>query len=200
MLCPKVVENPDPEVWGGNLQEAILAEDQPDGIVNPDAVPGIPQYSRNMNWINCGTTADIVIPGNSWILFYIGDDHGLVPGSRGISFTKMLEGLQRVNMNISSESKLSRNGELLVGEGYEVLSALEVAVVASLIYTKTGQRILPKKPLSTYSLTRYYAVGYNRTIVGDNNDHSGLFGCGCIRGAQSIGVCAARRVSNHLRE
>merc|ERR1712107_502989 len=127
---------------GGDLLAATLAEDQADHAFDPDTVPGIPPYHPNMNWINWGTQSDLVLPSNCWILFYIGDDGGIVPGTRGISFAQMLEVLRSVNVNMSSESKLSRNGELLVGDGYEILSALEVAIIASLIYTKTGQRIL----------------------------------------------------------
>jgi len=196
-LCPQIVQDPDPAKWGGNMREAVLAEDQPDGVDIPDDRPGIPQYDHRMNWISCGIASDMTVSKSCWMLFYIGDDHSILPNTRGNSFSGMVEGLRKVNAHISGESDLGRNGELLAGEGYEVLSALEVAVVASLIVSKTGQRILPSEP-SSFSLTQYYTVGYNRTIIGDNNEDSGLFGWYRVGGNESIGICAGRRLATSV--
>ena len=195
LLCPQIVQDPDPAIWGGYMMEAVLAEDQPDGVENPDDSPGIPQYDPRMNWIDCGIASDMTVSKSCWMLFYIGDDHSILPNTRGKSFSGMVEGLRKVNSGLSGESGLGRNGELLAGEGYEVLSALEVAVMASLIVSKTGQRILPSEP-SSFSLTRYYTVDYNRTIIGDNNEGSGLFGWyALLGGSESIGICAGRRLA-----
>jgi hypothetical protein len=193
-LCPKIVQDPDPEVWGGDLIDLLLEEDQPaDAYHMPDDSPGVPWFSPFLNYKICGKAKDIAVSESCWMLFYLGDDHGLIPDSRGKSFSQHLDMLRKVNEQINSETKLSRNGELLRGDGYEVLSALEVAIAATLIYSKTGQRIIPADP-DTFTLTKYYAVGYNRIIIGQNNDDTGLFGFYQVSGPNSCGICAARKL------
>ena len=107
--------------------------------------------------------------------------------------TDSLQLLTAANQLVDTGSVLGRNGELLSGEGYEVLSALEVAIVAALVLCVTRQRILPREP-KTFAITKYIAQGYNRTIIGDSNDETGLFGYYHVSADEQIGVCAARRL------
>ena len=193
-LCPSIVKDADPKIWGGELEELLLAEEQPEGVDIPDDYAGIPWYDARLNYVHCGRGVDITVEKNCWLLFYVGDDHGLIPNSRRKPFTEHLTMLSEVNRGISLESRLGKNGELLSGEGYEVLSALEVAIAATLIYGKTGARILPSDPES-FSLTRYIAKGYNRTIIGQSSEDRGLFGFYNITTDEAWGVCAARKMS-----
>jgi len=48
-----------------------------------------------------------------------------------------LDLISDINKHIDKNCIIGRNGEILEGDGYEVLSALELAIAASLIYTKT---------------------------------------------------------------
>ena len=195
-LCPSILQDPDPARWGGDCQEVLLAQEQPAGAAVPDDEPGVPRYRRGcegLNFVDCGKAVDLTVPQKSWLLFYIGEDHALIPNSRGASFTHSLGILRTANQLIDPSSSLGRNGELLTGEGYEVLSALELAIVAALVLTKTQQRILPMEP-KTFAITKYIAKGYNRTIIGDNNDTTGLFGWYRFPRDEEIGVSTARRL------
>lgn len=87
------------------------------------------------------------------MLIYVGDDHGILPGSRGQSFRSMLHILENLNKKIDDESILGCNGEILNGKGYETLNVLEVAIACTLIFKKSGQRILPSQP-KTFTITR----------------------------------------------
>jgi len=87
------------------------------------------------------------------MLIYIGDDHGLIPGSRGLSFKDMLNKLNDINLKVDQNSKIGCNGELVEGNGYESLNFLEMAIACTLILKKTGIRILPNNP-HTFTITR----------------------------------------------
>mmetsp|Transcript_37808 Transcript_37808/g.89461 ORF Transcript_37808/g.89461 Transcript_37808/m.89461 type:complete len:321 (-) Transcript_37808:102-1064(-) len=196
-LCPSILQDPDPAVWGGDLQEALLAWEQPEGAIIPDTQPGVPGYRflmSRLEFIDCGKGIDLTVPRKSWILFYVGDDHGLVPESRGEAFWQNVRRLQGVNQEfVDPDNRLGRNGELRAGTGYEIMGALEIAIIAALIYSKTRQRILPSEP-KTFAVTKYIAMGHNRTIIGDSNDATGLFGFYSVGDDDELGVCAARRL------
>ena len=74
-----------------------------------------------------------------------------------------------------------------------LLFMLMLCIVAALVLTKTQQRILPMEP-KTFAITKYIAKGYNRTIIGDNNDTTGLFWWYFTSGDEEIGVSTARRL------
>jgi hypothetical protein len=199
-LCPSILQDPDASAWGGDLREMLLAQEQPNDEAIPDDEPGCPNYRWGVDglcFVDCGTGADLAISGSGWLLFFIGEDHAIIPGSRGASYTDSLQLLRAANQLVDAGSVLGRNGELLAGEGYEVLGALEVAIVAALVLSVTHQRILPRDP-KTFAITKYIAKGYNRTIIGDSNDETGLFGYYHVSGNEQIGVCAARRLKPAL--
>jgi hypothetical protein len=196
-LCPSILKDSKPSVWGGYLALELLAQEQPEGAEIPDDEPGVPCFRfppEQLKFVDCGTGNDLAVPRRQWLLFYIGQDHGLIPGSRGASFADSLQLLRAANQAIDASSELGRNGELLHGEGYEVLSALEVAIVAALVLTKTQQRILPQEP-RTFAITKYIAQGFNRVIIGESNDATGLFGFYHVGGDEEVGVCAARQLT-----
>mmetsp|Transcript_69360 Transcript_69360/g.144650 ORF Transcript_69360/g.144650 Transcript_69360/m.144650 type:complete len:348 (-) Transcript_69360:125-1168(-) len=203
-LCPSIVQDPDPAAWGGYVEDVLLAEEQPLGVQIPDEQPGVPGYQRSVphfgkwNFVSCGQAKDIAIDQSGWLLFYVGKD-GLIPESRGLAFTDSVDLLRKVNRTIDPDSKLGRNGELLAGTGYEILGSLEVAIAASMIFSKTSMRILPAEPERTFAITKYIGKGYNRIIIGENNPSTGLFGWYRSPNDSEVGICSARKLVEKKR-
>jgi len=69
-LCPSIVQNPDPEKWGGNIEDVMLHQQQPKNIkqFGDDNVDLWGWDWENTKFIHHGLAKNISPECNEWIL------------------------------------------------------------------------------------------------------------------------------------